>query len=99
MKNLVLYGLGGLGAVVLFAAVTKRRPKRLIGPAKLYVVAPGDKTEAVAARFGISTQAFLKANVNNKAQKRTLLLPGTVKMLPAGSRDFGPVSGARGVAK
>lgn len=100
MKNLALYSIGGLGAVIVLAAIIKKKPGRFqSGKTALYIVAPHDKMSAVSARFGISNRDFLQANATNKAQKGVLLMPGTVKILPAGAQDRGKRAGAMGVSK
>jgi LysM repeat protein len=113
MKNLALYGLGGLTAVILLAAVAKRHPKGrkfltaavpnglLPRSPVLYVSNSADTPAGIAGRFGISAPVLIAANpqFGKLGMGGAVNKPGTMVKLPAGVKDGGARIHATGATR
>jgi len=100
IPKLIYYGAGTVIAVAIAASLIKKKPSgkfvmtgKVLSAPKTYVVAPGDKSDTIAARFGVTYADIQKAN----GKAFVPVKPGNIWKLPAGVADMGPRPGANGM--
>lgn len=107
MKTVYLYGIGGTVAVLGFLVLVKKKKPatammrgpgstpKLPGGSMRYNAAPGDNPLAVAARFGVPENQFMRM-IQANGGKPILMRNSQNFPLPPGVADLGPRQGAQG---